>query len=253
MMEDKAQTSAASKRPSPLRIDPLALATLVGVVVMLTISFWNLWNQNRLAQRISAIEAKLPTEPDGPDPSRTYTINTQGAPTKGPDNAPVTIVEFTDFQCPFCAKAVPTLKQIEERYKGSVRVVFKHMPLSMHKDAMGAALAAEGARRQGKFWEFHDWLFAHQDKLGQDDLKQHAKELGLDQAQFEADLRNADEQKRVDADVAEADALGVVGTPSFFVNGRFVYGAQPFEAFAKVIDEELTKAKAKSPSSSSSD
>jgi protein-disulfide isomerase len=248
MIERKAQSSAGSTQPSASRIDPLALATLVCVVVMLTTSFWNLWNLNR---RISAIEAVVAeARPAGPDPGRIYTVNTEGAPTKGPDNAPVTIVEFSDFQCPFCAKVLPTLKQIEEKYKDRVRIVWKHLPLSIHEDARDAALAAEVARKQGKFWEFHDRLFANQDKLGLEDLKAHAKDLELDMTRFEADLQKAEDKKRIDADVAEAATLGVSGTPGFFVNGRFVYGAQPYETFAKMIDEEIEKAKAKSPSSS---
>jgi protein-disulfide isomerase len=218
---------------------------------MMTTSFWNLWNLNRLGQRISAIEAVIGgARPTGPNPDRIHTVNTQGAPTQGPDNAPVTIVEFSDFQCPFCAKVVPTLKQIEERYKDRVRIVWKHLPLSIHEDARGAALAAEVARRQGKFWEFHDRLFANQDKLGLEDLKAHARELQLDMTRFEADLQNGEDNKRIDADVAEAATLGVSGTPGFFVNGRFVYGAQPYETFAKIIDEEIEKAKATTPSPS---
>ena len=248
MTEQKAQSSAQSNRSSLSRVDPVALATLVCVIVMLTTSFWNLWNLNR---RISAIEAVVAGQrPDGPDPDRIYTVNTQGAPTKGPDNAIVTIVEFSDFECPFCAKVVPTLKQIEERYKDRVRIVWKHLPLSIHKDARDAALAAEVARKQGKFWEFHDRLFANQDKLGLEDLKAHAKDLELDMTRFEADLQKAEDKKRIDADVAEAATLGISGTPGFFVNGRFVYGAQPYETFAKMIDEEIEKANAKGPSPS---
>jgi protein-disulfide isomerase len=248
MVKQKAQSSAQSNRTTSSRIDPVALATLVCVIVMLTGSFWNLWNLNR---RISAIEAVVAgARPDGPDPDRIYAVNTQGAPTKGPDNAPVTIVEFSDFQCPFCAKVVPTLKQIEERYKDRVRIVWKHLPLSVHKNARDAALAAEVARKQGKFWEFHDRLFANQEKLGLEDLKAHAKDLELDMTRFEADLQKAEDKKRIDADVAEAATLGISGTPGFFVNGRFVYGAQPYETFAKIIDEEIEKATAKSPSSS---
>jgi hypothetical protein len=107
MTEQKAQSSAGSTTPSASRIDPVALATLVCVVMMMATSFWNLWNLNR---RISAIEAVVGARPAGPDPDRIYAVNTEGAPTKGPDNALVTIVEFSDFECPFCAKVVPTLE-----------------------------------------------------------------------------------------------------------------------------------------------
>ena len=116
------------------------------------------------------------------------------------------------------------------------------MPLtSIHKNAMGAALASEAARSQGKFWEYHDKLFANQSKLEVADLKQYAKELGLDTARFEKDLVDLEKKKRVDDDMAEARAVGVTGTPGFFVNGRFLNGAKPFDEFARVIDAELTR------------
>lgn len=244
MIERNAQSPAECNSSTPMRFDPLALATLVGVVVVLSISFWNLRSLKSLQERVGGIEARIgPPRPSGPDPNRIHTINLEGAATKGPDTAQVTIVEFSDFQCPFCARAVPTLKQIEDTYTGRVRIVWKHLPLSIHKDAMGAALAAEVARKQGKFWEFHDRLFANQNQLGPDDLKQYAQDLQLDMTRFEADLLNVDEKKKIDADVAEAVTLGITGTPGFFVNGRFINGAQPFETFAKVIDEELMKAR----------
>jgi protein-disulfide isomerase len=108
-----------------------------------------------------------------------------------------------------------------------VQIVWKNMPLtSIHKNAMGAALAAEAAHSQGKFWEFHDKLFANQSKLELDDLKQYAKELGLNTGQFEKDLVDPEKKKRVDNDMAEAGSLGITGTPAFFVNGHFLIGAQ---------------------------
>ena len=113
------------------------------------------------------------------------------------------------------------------------------MPLAMHKDAMGAHLASVAAERQGRFWEFHDRLFANQSQLKLDDLKRHARALGLDMNRFEKDLVDLEIKKRVEADMAEARALGVTGTPGFFVNGRNLSGNQPLEAFVRVIDEEL--------------
>jgi protein-disulfide isomerase len=202
----------------------------------------NVWNLSRLGGRVAAIEARLGgNRPAAPDPAKVYEIQTAGAQAKGAEMAPVAIVEFSDFQCPFCARVVPTLKQIENTYQGNVRIIWKHLPLAIHKDAVPAALAAEAAGNQGKFWEFHDRLFADQTKLGADDLRQHAKELQLDMNRFEADIIGADEKKTVETDMAEATALGVNGTPGIFINGRFVAGAVPYEEFAKMIDEELTK------------
>jgi protein-disulfide isomerase len=170
-----------------------------------------------------------------------YTIRTEGSPSKGPENAPVTIAEFSEFQCPFCLKADPTVKRIVDVYKDQVRVVWKHYPLSIHRNAMDAALAAEAARNQNKFWEYHDKLFANQKSLEVESLQRYAKELGLDMDRFEKDRLNPETRKKVEADVAEAEALRVSATPSFFINGRFLRGAQPFESLSKLIDEELTK------------
>ena len=139
------------------------------------------------------------------------------------------------------------MKQIEDVYKDKVRIVFKHYPLDIHKNAMGAALASEAARKQGKFWEYHDKLFANPTKLALDDLKQYAKELNLDMARFEKDLVDLDLKKRVNDDMAEARTLGVSGTPGFFINGRFLSGSKPFETFAGMIDEELTRLKVPIP------
>ena len=120
-----------------------------------------------------------------------------------------------------------------------MRIVWKHLPLDMHKNAMGAHLAAVAAEKQGKFWEFHDKLFANQKELTLDAYKRHARELKLDVARFEKDLADLENKKRIDADKAEATALGLTGTPGFFVNGRYLSGAKPFEEFAKTINAEL--------------
>ena len=250
MKQDDAQIPSGSKPPSPRRFDLLTLATLAGVIVILAVSFVNMWNLSRVARslgdRVSRLEAQIggrPAQRQGPDPTRVYAIRVDGAPTKGPETAPVTIAEFSEFQCPFCRKVDPTVKRIEEVYKGQVRIVWKHLPLSMHKNAVDAALAAEAARNQHKFWEYHDKLFANQDKLDVESLKKYANELQLDMARFDKDRLNPDTRKKVEADMAEADALGVNMTPSFFINGRFIRGAQPFETLAKIIDVELTRLK----------
>jgi protein-disulfide isomerase len=253
-MQNEAQSPVRDTLPSsPARVDPLAIATLAGVVVMLTLSLWNLWNLKRLGERVAVIEARIGgARATGPDSKRVHQVRTAGAPASGPAGAPVTIVEFSDFQCPFCARAVPTLRQLQERYGANVRIVWKHLPLPIHRDAVGAALAAEAAAKQGRFWEFHDRLFADQKRLASDDLRRYAHELELDVARFDADRSSADQQKTIDADMAEAVALGISGTPAFFVNGRFVDGAQPFDVFAAIIDDELAKTNVAAPPKSSS-
>jgi protein-disulfide isomerase len=177
-----------------------------------------------------------------PDPSRRYAVNTKGAPTRGDADAKIAVIEFSDFQCPFCSRAVPTLAQIEQQYGDKVRIVFKHLPLPMHAKAPAAHAAAEAAHRQGKFWAMHDKIFADQANLSPERFREYARDLGLDLARFDRDVADASTRQRIDADAAEAKQLGVTGTPAFFVNGRFVEGAVPFETFRKLIDEELGKA-----------
>jgi protein-disulfide isomerase len=162
-----------------------------------------------------------------------------GRPEQGAKSAPVTIVEFSDFQCPFCKRAEPTLKQVREKYGDKVRLVYMDFPLGIHQHAMDAALAGRCAAEQGKFWPFHDQMFADQNKLAPTDLKASAKKLGLDSATFDQCLDQAKYKSGVEADVNQGKDLGVDGTPAFFINGRPLTGAQPFPAFSGVIDEEL--------------
>jgi protein-disulfide isomerase len=240
--------------------DLSSFAIFVGVLVILGVSFVTMLRLNRLTERVNTLEAELAGRSaparartaEGPDPTVVHKVETAGAPSKGPETAPVTIVEFSEFECPFCKRVDPTLKQIEKVYGDKVRFVWKHLPLmSIHADAMNAALASEAARSQGKFWQYHDALFANQENLAVDDLKRYAKEVGLDLVRFEKDRLDPENRKKVEADVAEARSLKVSTTPSFFINGRFVRGAQPFDMFAKVIDEELAKANGLSPAKTS--
>jgi protein-disulfide isomerase len=163
-------------------------------------------------------------------------------PALGAATAPVTIVEFSDFQCPFCQRVAPTLKKLRETYGDKVRIVWKDFPLtSIHPQAFKAAEAAQCAREQGKFWEYHDRLFANQQALQVEALKQYAAQLGLDAGKFDACVDSAKYAERVQAQMQVGTDLGVNSTPAVFVNGRLLSGAQPYETFAQVIDEELTR------------
>jgi protein-disulfide isomerase len=162
-------------------------------------------------------------------------------PAKGSSRAAVTIVEFSDFQCPFCGRVEPTMKQIEQAYGKDVRIVWKHQPLPMHPEALPAALAAEAAREQGKFWEMHAKLFENQRNLSGAAYEGFAKELGLDVGKFKAALADPRLKARVDADQELATKVGASGTPTFFVNGERIVGAQPFESFKAVIDRAIAK------------
>jgi len=160
-------------------------------------------------------------------------------PSKGPKDAPVTIVAFSDFQCPFCSRANPTIEQVLKTYEGKVRFVFRDFPLPSHTEAPKAAEAAHCADEQGRFWDMHDRLFAHQRELSVEELKAHAGALSLDQAKFDECLDSGRMAAKVQANLEAGTKAGVEGTPAFFVNGVPLAGALPFEEFQKVIDREL--------------
>jgi protein-disulfide isomerase len=160
-------------------------------------------------------------------------------PSRGPDNAKVTIVEFSDFQCPFCGRAHDTVEEVMSAYAGKVRLVFRQFPLEFHENAPKAAEAALCANEQSKFWDYHDVLFKNQQKLKVEDLKAHAASMGLDAAKFNECLDSGRMAAVVKEDQAAGSKVGVNGTPAFFINGTMLSGAQPLEEFKKVIDAEL--------------
>src|SRR6185295_6445276 len=162
-------------------------------------------------------------------------------PAKGPATAPVTIVEFSDFQCPYCGKLTPTLKQVEEKYGVKVRIVFRQFPLNFHPFAQKAAEASLCAADQNKFWEMHDALFANQQALAVEQLKAKATELGLNAEQFNSCLDSGKTAAVIQADVKDGAAAGVNGTPAMFINGRFINGAVLLEQITSVIDDELRR------------
>jgi protein-disulfide isomerase len=170
-------------------------------------------------------------------------VEAGNGPSVGPKNAPIQIVEFSDFQCPFCSKVVPTVKQIEEKYQGKVHLTFRNFPLPFHNNAGPAAEAAMAAHMQGKFWEMHDKLFGNQQSLDRASFEKFAGEIGLNVDKFKSDLDSGKAKALVQADMDYAKTLGGMGTPTFFINGRKVEGAQPVDAFSQVIDDELKKKK----------
>jgi protein-disulfide isomerase len=168
-------------------------------------------------------------------------IATADSPALGSSSAPIELVEFSDFQCPFCYRAHPTVKQVLSTYGSKIRFVYRNYPLPNHPNARPAAEAAQCANEQGQFWPYHDRLFADQTKLGDDDLKASAAALGLDAGKFNACFDSHKYKARVDADMQAGNEAGVNGTPAFFINGRMLSGAQPYDEFKKIIDEELAR------------
>lgn len=161
------------------------------------------------------------------------------APARGDAQAPVTVIEFSDLQCPFCARVTPTLREIMAKYPGQVRWVFKSFPLGFHKDSPLAHAAVMAAARQGKFWEMHDLIFSNQKNLKRDNLMEEARSLNLDMIRFIADLDNPEIRQQIEADRQEGEKLSVTGTPSFFINGRPYSGALSIEQFQAAINTAL--------------
>jgi protein-disulfide isomerase len=162
-------------------------------------------------------------------------------PSNGPENAPVTLVEFSDFQCPYCGQFFSTVNQLKAKYGDKVRIVFRQFPLSIHPLAPKAAEAALCANEQGKFWQMHDAMFQNQRALAVEDLKKTAVGLGLDAAKFDSCLDAGRTATTVQRDLQEGGAAGVGSTPSMFINGRFLEGSQTLEQLSEIVDDELRR------------
>lgn len=178
------------------------------------------------------------------DPPRTV-VSADDNPVRGPKDAPVQIVMWSDYECPFCSRVEATMAQIRTNYGDKVAIYFRDFPLSFHKRAQKASEAAGCALEQGKFWEMHDKLFANQRALEPANLEQYATEVELDTGKFKECLDSGKRAPEIAADMKAGQAVGVSGTPAAFINGRFLSGAQPYENFAKIIDEELARTQAK--------
>jgi protein-disulfide isomerase len=198
---------------------------------------------------VTAHVAKLtkgnPVEVYFKKPKSNIQVDVGDSPFEGGENAKVTIVEFSDFQCPFCSRGAKSVSDVKKKYGNKVKIVFKNFPLPMHKDAEPASQAAMCVNEQSKdkFWKFHDLLFANQDKLDSESLAKHAKAVGADEKKFKECFDAKKYADYVRKDMAYGEKLGVRSTPTFFVNGQLLSGALPIEAFSEVIDDELANAK----------
>ena len=178
-----------------------------------------------------------------PPPIYRADVSAGGAPIRGSANAPVTIIEFSDFHCPYCKKVQPTLSRILSEYGDRVRLAYRDFPLDqLHPSARKAAEAARCANDQGKFWEFHDKLYGGGTDASPETLTRLAREIDMDVVAFQQCLSTGKHRSDIDRDIQEATSFGVTGTPGFFINGRLISGAQPYEGFAQVINEELAHA-----------
>ena len=167
-------------------------------------------------------------------------VSTGGRPVLGPATAPITIIEFSDYECPFCKRAEPAMQQVLDTYKDKIKFVYRHYPLPFHQHARPASEAALCANAQGKFWEYHKKAMASA-SLAEETLKQIGKDVGLDAAKFDTCFKNKEFTKDIDKDLEDGQSVGVNGTPAFFINGHMLSGAQPFEKFKETIDAALAE------------
>lgn len=198
----------------------------------------------RVAEKRKEMVARLREKADVKvmlEPPRTKVSLEGAAYTSGDKDAPIVLVEFSDYQCPYSKRAQATVERVLEKYKGKIHYAFFDYPLPFHKDAMKASEAARCAGEQGKYSEYNKTLFANQSNLGIEALKKYAKDLGLDVNAFDSCLDSGKTSDAVKQSVAKGNSVGVSGTPAFFVNGIMISGAQPFEAFQEIIDSELSK------------
>lgn len=221
--------------------DRVGLSTIADLKDSITKFIAGNRDAQNLAIMVSELKAAGPAVSIALDPPRYEVAIAAHDPWRGPANAPITIIEFSEYQCPFCARVTPTLKAIEQKYAGKVRFVFKDFPLQNHLQAPKAAEAAHCAGDQGKYWELHDRLFANQQLLQVPELKKHATAIGLDQAAFDQCLDSGKHTENVRADVDLGSQMGVGSTPTLYINGRLVTGAQPLALFESIIDEELAR------------
>lgn len=185
--------------------------------------------------------ATASASPPETKPQLQVSLDLSGSPTRGQENAPITIIEFSDYQCPFCARSVGTVKQVMDAYPDKVRWVFKNFPLPIHPDAPLAHKAAIAAGEQGKYWEMHDLIFENQKSMKREHLLTFAQKLKLDLAKFTAALDAPSSPAIISRDMEEGKRIGINGTPTFLINGRGIVGAQPYAAFDQIIQEELAR------------
>jgi protein-disulfide isomerase len=168
-------------------------------------------------------------------------IPVTGAPYTGPANAPITIVEFSDFQCPYCILAVPQIDAVLKNYPTQVKLIFKQFPLEIHTDAYRAAAASLAAHKQGKFWLMHNALFAHHNDLSMQSIMAIAKENGLDAKRLESDMESKETRVTIETDVKDGETAGVEGTPTIFINGQRYNGRIELSSLKPLLDSELKK------------
>lgn len=218
----------------------IALMSIVGVAMVMAGKMPTGSGSPSARTNTNVAPTPTPTPTPTPEPSGDFSkvsAVTDADYIRGDKNAKITMIEYSDFQCPFCQRHLPTLDRILADYKGKVRLVYRHFPLnSIHPQAQKAAEASECAGEQGKFWEMHDKLFENQTALQIDNLKQYAKDLGLNTSQFNNCLDTSKFASKVNQQATEAQNSGITGTPGTWVGDQLVKGAYPYDTFKQIID-----------------
>lgn len=256
---EKSNINNNLKMPTPAVLFIIAVLALIGIVVyinnemnrkvdLLNNEILALKDQttylNSLLTTSSAVNNEKTTNQDKSDVTAfgKYSFDLTGLTPRGNPDAKIVIIEYSDFQCPFCGKVQATVEQILKDYDGKVKLYYKQFPLTqIHPNAQKAAEASLLAADQGKFWEYHDLLFENQDELDPASLKRYAAQLNLDTEKFNSGLDSGIKAQAVNKDLEEGIRNGVGGTPMFFINGQVVSGAQPYSVFKQTIDSELNK------------
>jgi len=207
----------------------------------------NIKKQDLINEYVTKLTKGKPVEVYFKKPKIEVAVEVGQAPVYGNSNAPITVIEFSDFQCPFCSRGAESVSQIKKKYGSQVRIAFRHFPLPMHQQARAVAEASMCVNEQGteKFWKFHDIAFKGQDKLAKADLEKYAKEAGADPKKFVECFDAKKYASYVQKDIEYGEKIGVKSTPTFFVNGQLVSGALPIDSFSDIINEELEEQKAR--------
>ncbi len=233
------------------KIRSISLLTLLSTVkriiqivllLVLLLQVRNLLQRNLITSYQAITQATFPTPAPSPPTIISKDIPIDNSPVKGPSNAPITIILFSDFEYPYCQRAQRAVSQLLQQYKGQIRFVYHDFPLEgIHPHAFQAAIAARCAREQGRFWEMHDKLFENQYALATNDLLRYASELGLDLERFRSCMDSERYVEAVKQDIAIGQEFGVVAIPTFFINRHRIVGLRPLSTFEEVIDQELAR------------
>ncbi len=233
----------SGQRLQEAKLGVLASAVLAPLLAWCVFAVYRRLPRPVLARQIVATAEDIPDLVDDVDAQRDHI--------RGPDDAPVTLVEYGDFECPYCGQAESVIRELLASFGDDVRYVWRHLPLNdVHAHAQLAAEAVEAAASQGRFWEMYDTVLAHQDELTPRQLGRIAAQLGLDVDRFWEELRRHEHAARVAEDVSSADSSGVSGTPTFFINGRRHYGAYDIDTLTQAVSAALRRVRLRSASES---